>query len=122
MIKVNELRVGNWINKRGGYLYQLDLSDFYDMEGAGHGMDGASKTDTTFESVSLTPEILKACGFNNTQYISAYKKENVILLSIQHAFWWNWGYGWDIKIASLHQLQNLWFVLKGEELLYMYNP
>lgn len=61
MIKASELRIGNWYSN--GYLnYTLGTSDFMDHLNYAQVHDG--RIDLIFP-VSLTPELLKKCGFEN---------------------------------------------------------
>jgi hypothetical protein len=114
MIKANELRVGNWITSQykekpfkvtGGLIAAMD-----------DGMD-----EYSLEGIPLTPEILGRAGFEeiykSPMHTTFYKDK------ISYYFWHKTnkqyadmgGNQYD-HIKHLHQLQNLYFALTGEEL------
>ena len=105
-MNANEIRVGNWF-----YYHDQDLpfkwyaSDFEHVE------------TTQARPIPLTPEILEKAGFNDFYTISifdAYKNDVIICYDNQEkvfAIGGNW-----YKAEYLHQLQNLYFALTGEEL------
>jgi hypothetical protein len=109
-VTVNELRIGNWL--RG-----------YNFDGSAHKVTGNEIFDAyndpdDFNAVPviLTSEILDKCGFvKSIDGIVFYTKGDI-------SFEW---YGtklhftdgcMGIDIYYLHQLQNLYFALTGEEL------
>lgn len=106
MIKANELRRGNYIVFNDSIIPVLNIA-----------------TDTPdCEGVYLTHKILIACGFEKFgryaigagSYVT-YRKGKIEL--IQQAN----GYPYilpmyEVKIKYLHQLQNLYFTLTGQEL------
>lgn len=119
MIKASELRIGNWVNLRGDNM-QVDGGDIYDLQ------DSENLDD--WNPVPITPEILEQCGFerNGERYkifctenhwlelhlktglasfcfgFSKNKKDDSVLIGNRFEF--------------IHQLQNLYFALTGEEL------
>lgn len=118
MISKKDLRVGNIIDC--GTVAEL-RSDKVGVEATGH----AGFPDTHFfyykdvSPILLTEDIIQKCGFeipkdgNFTLRVS-FDKENGSLLK------------WKIKdcfelhdMRYLHQLQNLWYLLKNEELNYI---
>lgn len=118
-MKAQELRIGNWVD-RDGKLYRI-LSGYGLLTGA----------VAKYKPIPLTPEILEKCGFEkreqgvcNCYYIPnstismSYQIELVWLKDIingkesgfpfyRNAF---------CTVKYLHQLQNLYFALTGEEL------
>lgn len=124
MIQANELRVGNCLlNAKGqiGKVKEIIIGD------AGHDYKHFVRfSDLVYggylenlQPIPLTPEILEKCGFNNLNfpgdsYFSLIKrpKENYydVLLVPDDA---NLG----VRLLYLHQLQNLYFALTGEELI-----
>ena len=112
---VGELRVGNLV-LNDGIWYRINPIDIYN-----HSVN----LDSGFEPIELTEDILvKKCGFEN--------HNGKILMSIHDSIFsgiifveyykglkkWNLDIG-DINITMinyLHQLQNFYFVLTGEEL------
>lgn len=133
-MKANELRIGNWIDAMKGNFFDrkgfvqvssidnYGINDWQDM-----GASGSLLFDY-INGIPLTPEILESCGFEKFSAIGLLKcyaimidKENEIELLItvgqQYAFmelpgWQNQ----NNKLNYLHQLQNLYFALTGEEL------
>ena len=132
MIQANELRIGNifWENY-GGYKVITaigcnsvgDMKNTVSARGIGFTLSGQYDCDA-ISPVLLTPEILEKCGFEKANdryggYLSPVFNSGRIRLS-----WysetdddWYWYNGcWNTKIKHLHQLQNLYFSLTGEEL------
>lgn len=128
MIKANELRIGNWINGIENYFgngtpkpIQVDsiISDgdkikvnlvIYE--------DGETNCAKDISPIPITDEIMLKCGFrrdgsywaNNTVNLpimpTIYNTEMILVPNRSCA----------VMISSLHQLQNLYFALTGEEL------
>lgn len=93
MIKANELRIGNWINDAFPY-------DFVFQVNPDH-IARAAEGIKIYRPIPMTPEILSKCHGTGP--------------------WWQWlllEKPTTVKIEYLHQLQNLYFALTGEELLY----
>lgn len=126
-MEANELRIGNWILAKGwdedfgGNIVGDSEGDEYtkvDSNVIKYIDEG--NTMTHYEPVPLSPEILEACGFIKHQFITGYEIDSMygILCFIDG--------GWQIydnddgyvnnPIKYLHQLQNLYFALCGEEL------
>jgi hypothetical protein len=122
-MKSNELRIGNWIDC-GTYVNKGHWSKFERIK-----ITSGSQLNVTdnLKPISITPEILEKAGFKKLQlmYEKVLEKgmngndklaidlEGICLLI---------GYSYDeavtvqSKIKYLHQLQNLYFALTGEEL------
>lgn len=80
---------------------------------------------STFVPVPITPELLEICGFvdhagngwgsrlqlNSTDELAWYKQDNSLKYQTQGS-----GFSRDFSIKYLHQLQNLFFALTGDEL------
>ena len=126
MIQANELRIGNWIMRANGFAQRIQD---YDYE------------HTDFDAVSpipLTAEILEAAGLpdqlanekgagwfhrgefvvNKGRYYYHFNKNRksltlAIAVTIDKRTDTT-AFAWDIKY--LHQLQNLYFALTGQEL------
>ena len=116
MIKTNELRIGNWYEHDGKY-YQVKSI-----------MNGESYPYV--KPIPLTPEILEKAGFtkgksigltldirfDETPFYSAYLWFEFLAGSV---YLYTLDDGHNIELANfiyLHQLQNLYFALTGEEL------
>lgn len=114
MIQSNELRIGNWvkyydhicqikeIKKESGIDYYLKAQD---------GHTTIYNVIDAFEPIPLTPEIAESVGLGN------YFTEN-IQTDGSHL-----SYDKETKVVTMknpvkyvHELQNLWFALTGEEL------
>lgn len=128
----SELRIGNWIQDRMGRPYQIlgILSGCRILFGPG--TDKERQTDDALP-IELTPEILEKAGFEHHYYKAEDEAET-------DSEWWTiragkglWGKN-EITIVKfdeglkyschdtraeckyVHQLQNLYFALTGEEL------
>lgn len=104
MIQANELRIGNLVKNKYGDIGQVDIV-WLRLVTEGE----------IFEPIPLTEEILLKCGFE--------KKVNYVKgMTIQDgiAFFDDNEFGHDkedeIECKYLHQLQNLYFALTGQEL------
>ena len=111
-MKKNELRIGSWLSD-GKEFFQVDESFFTLLE-----------LNMQFcKPIALTEEILLKCGFekvdfdyfilkygNNECYFS-YKKSNLELCR-------NMQSTANAEIKHLHQLQNLYFAITNEELIF----
>lgn len=123
MIKLNEIRVGNWLldwNTNKPFQLKRVHFEFFSPH---------------HKPIPLTPEILEKCGFVKDEHIQqefsyilkgasrisfVYYKANPSCFSIEQ----------DEKMIDfasgrckyLHQLQNLYFSLTGEELTYNPQP
>ena len=134
LIKENELRIGNWL-KWVGVNPEYDQVCIFETY---HINENAIEL---FEPIHLTPEILEKCGFEKS--LSADVEERTIygiqvanntsLYFDPHKDWmrndydveWYLSHEWNnnhfkndfwAKPKYLHQLQNLYFALTGEEL------
>jgi len=144
MIKPEELRIGNWVET---YTVLMSGS-WYDKSGKQHGHDvitepgirqkqidvkdleilsGPQGFLATYRPIPITPEILEKCGFkNDVENDAADMIFGEFRIFAGHHEWWFWGHESPIDIGMkinvrldyLHQLQNLYFALTGEELNY----
>lgn len=125
MIQANELRIGNWVTLDGSVThgtFQLSIKSFHRFK----------DNETDYAPIPLTPEILKKCGFvkNRANELSIEIGDFSTHLEMgfadgdfypsitqtpqgseERTVFFN-------RITSLHQLQNLYFALTGEELNY----
>jgi len=119
MIQTNELRIGNWINEFE-IATQADsrfIDRLYNIE-----LRGKIAIDVT--PIPLTPEILEKAGFNEVDGNEWYRfyDKGFLRVFIHHSvdscFVSVDGLKIDYYINNfyLHQLQNLYFALTGEEL------
>lgn len=113
MIKANELRIGNWIYYNGK-LSKIDLTDFRDILEDNYEIN-------YYKPIFLTEEILLKCGFENKgiddNWIIFRFKSIRICKTEMLGFIFNFDNGEEyVKVKYLHQLQNLYLCLCGEEL------
>ncbi len=110
MIPKNELRTGNWVTKNFGANIKL-------IEG--------SQIDESehFLPIILSDEVLLLCGFSFNDYFKLWQKARKLPqagteLEMDMAYnvrdFGNRYIG--VKLTSLHQLQNLFFMLRGTEM------
>ena len=130
-----ELHIGNWIDKQG-YYFQVESIDEYGVNVEISTAYGHTETDyggnfngifkeQNIEGIPLTADILERAGFVNK---TIYTQVGGGWTAPQHAFFFEDGDGyWPktedagriiscIELKYLHQLQNLYFALCGEEL------
>lgn len=133
MIQANELRIGNLI-KFSDCVYTRNASSKNLQNELDNGVDaigisriqeirsyevltnGKLYTFNNIDPVPLTDEILIKCGFSkneNTYYHELFICNNGTLRILADNYRTT---GKDVKIKSLHQLQNLYFALTGKEL------
>ena len=120
-MKANELRIGNWITY-DDKPFQVGLWFFTEL-------DAKVSYINDFEPIPLTEEWILKFGFAKIQNI--YQRHNQILLepilnglnrSYRVKFWTTSIaraepiYQSQLTIQYVHQLQNLYFALTGEEL------
>lgn len=117
MITANELRIRNWVLRAGHPVQVTGISN----EGV------VLKHGDTFQfehiqPILLTPEILEKAGFELAGDEYSYNGDSIVDLTFEldngeltaNPFYT--GQTVITKIKSLHQLQNLYFALTGEEL------
>lgn len=115
MIKANELRIGNWLMD-GRYFSRIVGRDIDDIQYERCGTH-------VFDPIPLTPEILQKAGFEVRKHTEDGTIYGILNFTIIHAlsvndgikFFLN-GYHNDVVIEYVHQLQNLYFAITGEEL------
>jgi hypothetical protein len=111
-MKLSELRLGNWImfsdSKYVGQFLQVELTFFqcYDIT--------EEENELPFEGVLITPEILEKAGFENWDK-NKYANDVMCLTLNGHGFLYLANQR-HVNLFYLHQLQNLYFALTGEEL------
>lgn len=113
-MKANELRIGNWVkSNKSGNEFQFTSYHFNDLDV----VLTSNPPKPLIEPISLTEEWLIKLGFKTNDkcwYFKGNFRYNAIVK------YWQW-YGVNIQdslIKHVHQLQNLYFVLTGEELTF----
>jgi len=127
-IQASELRIGNWVNNdimipkaKAMQVYPMMIAQLASKEKVGE--------KTSIEPIPLTEEWILNFGFVKPmeEYIHYNKTQGVWTYSIQNHPSFTEGYLLfidvddvaappSIKIKYVHQLQNLYFALTGEEL------
>lgn len=124
MIQANELRIGNWVTVRligietEGTPQQMNANNLVDIAEE----KGAFLNKKCYDAIPLAPEILEKAGFTEDR-IGRYCLER-LTISKDSCWWYSidcTDYDGDTgtvltEITHLHQLQNLYFALTGEEL------
>jgi len=109
MIKVNELRVGNYFNNIHGGLGQIKNGEAIDKS-------------EWYKPIPLTPELLITCGFEDFTHsqLPLWEMPNGFMI-FENIYEGGNGYSvqlmgkFDVQLQYLHQLQNLYFALTGED-------
>lgn len=128
MIKANELRLGNWIvfnNFLSPEKYIQVNATFFSSWLGGRNRQEIKNDEVInkyYSGIPLTPEILEKCGFEQDEFITRdfFKQGFFNFKAVNHyedgfLVICNFMQG-GIKVKYLHQLQNLYFALSGEEL------
>ena len=112
MIAPQELRLGNWILKG-------DQEPYFEVK---KGMD-IDALSAEYSPVPITPQVLGKCGFVFHDYFKLWQKNKAVHgtgpdMELDPDFWvLDFSHRRiGVEIKSLHQLQNLYFSLKGKEL------
>lgn len=129
MVQASELRIGNWLTPKDEYYNQFHGPAKVTSIRTGEDDDFRITMDyhypgKWFEPIPIAPEILEKCGFTNrssgTDY--AFELGNFIVggegRKLYPAFWGDIGLEpIGRELLYLHQLQNLYHALTGEELV-----
>lgn len=130
MIQANELRVGNWVSAIANKQQQITAINPPYCSVTTQSWDSFHISNLT--PIPLTPEILEKCGF--VKGLDTFGLKNWFINYLGFALSNapddvenpnDWYLKQDIDkpqyitfVKSLHQLQNLYFALTGEELTY----
>ena len=117
MIKANELRIGNFLNV---------INRAHIVVTAEH-IKSIAEGDKDYHPIPLTPEWLERCGFRDGEIRPSYKLHMDVRpyeTATQGVFPGEWAvtlvdtvpHQLGHTIRYVHQLQNLYFALTGEEL------
>lgn len=117
MIQANELRIGNKI-KFNNYLEKERIvtvnARFFSSLAGGRSteeMKPDEEINNYYSGIPLTPEILDKCGLMGGGMFPAIE-----YFTLESGSLFFEGYYTTVDIKYLHQLQNLYFALTGEEL------
>jgi hypothetical protein len=132
ILKPNDLRVGNWVSLEFVGAFKWDYYHFKEyVKGirTGHHLEEDIISDK-IEPIALTPEILEKCGFVSEKD-KEYFHPTTMFFELRNVTALEYGFkiiagfpihsrnifkGISTQINYLHQLQNLYFALTGEEL------
>jgi hypothetical protein len=103
-MRAEELRIGNWISYEGSQ-YKLTREDFEDMD---------DKFFDIAKPIVLTEELLLKLGINQYEDTNLFVLNDFIISSVTKLVYWVEDKA--LVLDSVHQLQNLYFALTGEEL------
>lgn len=133
MISLNEIRVGNWFEHNAEWCYrQSEKPVPFQFQWSDRDWHALGESTLFLENVSpipLTPSILEACGFEfrfisvsfpgwYSKPIGKYKYSMRIWEEGADAFCLSINENLTINLMYLHQLQNIFHSLSGEELVY----
>lgn len=132
MIQPNELRIGNWVewefkNKSRKIEVESVWAGGINVQGGYGGSIEPEYDYRTLYPIPLTPEILEKCGFKNREMnIDIWEKGiNVLRYPLEPNEYYfcipdksTLSIINESKFSFLHQLQNLYFALTNEELIY----
>lgn len=112
MIPLYELRVGNLVlDESSGKYFKVQKGSDIDL------------LSDKFKAIPITPELLKKCGFAYHDYFKIWQKNKAVNgtgpdMEIDPDFWvLDFSHRRiGVELKGLHQLQNLYFTLKGKEL------
>ena len=113
-MKATELRIGNWVK-----LSSLTDGTESDIEvGAFHFNEIGRTVKYQYKPIPLSKEWLERFGFNFDVNSGLYKKSGfeVEVFNIGVEFYLGEYGSWFLFVEHVHQLQNLYFALTGEEL------
>ena len=108
-MKANELRIGNWVSN-GEIGFQITSKDIYHRDVRVYG--------SFIKGIAITHEWLEMLGFENKRNIYFLGK---FTYNIHNGWWYGNKKLPNGNLQYLHQLQNLYFALTGEELEYKPN-
>lgn len=111
-MKPNELRIGNYHNYDTGEGIEVGVTDIQDLFWL-----SKNPNDEDYQPIPLTEEWLKKFGFHISRN-QAHKVYNDLgnifaLNKVNKEFEFTWG---AVQVRYVHQLQNLYWCLTGEEL------
>lgn len=121
-MEANEFRLRNLVQDKKGVVCQVvSLQNEFNDERQvmAWPVNGGGLVSLPHNPIQLTEEWLIRFGFEkvNSDYI-LFKNDNLLMLSSSFRLLADDGYSMSIKIKYVHQLQNLYFALTGEELKY----
>ena len=120
-MKASELRIGNWVEtyRLGGFFKEYQITGGFEIDNfSGESID-------LVRPIPLTEEWLTRFGFDKTYSELSYREYDFGKIGVEinsDKLTVSYNYGSDVEwvnfthIKHVHQLQNLYFALTGEEL------
>lgn len=127
MIQANELRIGNWITVSGNTLDTYQTSKPIQVTAdiikaiQEENNERPDAMASHFERIPLSPDTLEKCGFEKESEGGKYWHNDETYLKHLPPYGYRLVYGVSkigVYITTLHQLQNLYHALTGNELTY----
>ncbi len=121
MVQAHELRIGNMVEYNSIFyeVWSID-KDYLELDSEAADSHADNIKTLSANPIPLTPEILEKYGFDyDASYdVPKVQKGNLVLFGYENEFGANFGHvtQLDVHVKYLHQLQNLYFALTGEEL------
>lgn len=119
MIKANELRIGNIVKAGLIYITVKEITSTY----VGSNELISCIPYSRLRPVQISPEILEACGFEKRLGDANGQVWGILNFTLIYGRTDDGDFGWflngyhnDCHLQYLHQLQNLFFILRGTEL------
>lgn len=112
MIQANELRIGNWISFKG--MWEGEVEKFTSSSVTIKNNPGFFDIES-FEGVELEDKVFSLAGFKHgfvNKNWEIYTLSDIEFSKMKDGFYQTG----RVKIKYLHQLQNLYFALTGQEL------
>ena len=130
MIKHTDLRIGNavaynWSNEEPERIFMVreivDRGSFinpeYKVRISDKKIGVGSISEENLIPVKLTQEWFEKFGFEAPAEMSAdFQKNGIIIYAGHHEWWYGFEKDLQVRLDYVHQLQNLFFALTGEEL------
>jgi len=122
MIRVSQLRIGNWVN-RGESTEESNYQRVYNLVGGSRSERSINEyPEDDYEAIRLTPAILTKCGFEEIAKNFYFPLGACIgklvadsdndILCVEYV---TGDYALANPVYYVHQLQNLYFSLTGKE-------
>ena len=128
MIKTNELRIGNFVSTNNGFemlVHSIFQNDTVYLDFIPPLINEADVWEEDYKdliAIPLTEEWLLKFGAIKYEFdhkASQYRIDNMLFVIRENTFF---DYGTGVKLQYVHQLQNLYFSLYGEELVFSTEP
>lgn len=125
MIQTNELRIGNWIIVQNPFLGKAARATVFnilpdDLMVYDESQHRFAADPSTSEPIPITPEILEAVGFEKEGLTTIAKDGLPVYFKLKagelSALVFNLSTPINVPCKYVHQLQNLFFTLTGNEL------